>query len=82
MPHRDQRHPVAAAAEWVAQITAISLEIVIFIWLGRWLDGKLGTSYWAPIGLVVGPVIGFWHLLSLTKVGPRSRSDRDEDPDS
>lgn len=70
---------MAAAAEWVAQITAIALEIVLCIWLGQWLDRKLGTSYWTPIGLVVGPVVGFWHLIARTKRGSRPRSDGDRD---
>jgi len=47
---------VAVAAEWVSRITAIAIEMVVLIWLGRWLDSKLGTTYWSPIGLVwAGP---------------------------
>lgn len=64
---------MAVAAEWVSRITAIAFEIVILIWLGTWLDGKFGTGFLTPIGLVLGPALGFWHLLSVTgAVGSRS----------
>ena len=77
-----KRDPVSVAVEWVSQITAIALEIVVCIWLGRWLDGRFATSFWSPIGLVLGPVLGFWHLLALTGVvgrkdgGTGSRDNR------
>lgn len=64
----DSRHPVSVAVQWVSQITAIALEIVVCIWLGSWLDARFGTSFWSPVGLVMGPVLGFWHLLVLTGV--------------
>jgi hypothetical protein len=59
---------MAVAAQWVSQITAIAVEIVFFIWLGKWLDGKFGTSFLEFVGLFLGPLIGFWHLLVLTGI--------------
>jgi hypothetical protein len=73
---------MALAAEWVSRITAIALEILVFIWLGRWLDTKLGTGFWAPIGLVVGPLVGFWQLLAITKAAPRNSKSPQEDTKS
>jgi hypothetical protein len=73
MPSPDNRHPVAVAAEWVSRITAIAIEIVVLIWLGRWLDSKLGTTYLSPIGLVLGPVVGFWHLMTMTVAAARKK---------
>ena len=67
-PPPDNRPPLAAALEWVSQITAIAVEIVGCIWLGRWLDGRLGSSHWAVVGLIVGPLLGFYHLLTVTGV--------------
>jgi len=64
----DDRHPIAIAAQWASQITAVALEIVIPVMVGRWLDQNWGTSYWTVIGAVVGPPLGFWHLLVLTGV--------------
>lgn len=78
-PPPDDRPPAAAALEWVSQITAIGVEIVGCIWVGRWLDVRMGTSFWAAIGLIVGPVVGFYHLLAVTGVigGKGRRGDRD-----
>lgn len=82
-PPDDKRHPIAVAAEWVSQITAIAAEIVVLLWLGRWLDSKFGTSFWTPIGAVLGPAVGFWHLLVLTGVVGRkgNQADRDRNRD-
>ena len=79
-PPPDNRPPLAAALEWVSQITAIALEIVGCIWVGRWLDGRLDSHYWAIVGLIVGPVVGFYHLLTVTGVvgGKVKRGNRDE----
>jgi hypothetical protein len=70
--------------EWVSQITAVALEIVGCIWLGRYLDAKLGTTFLALIGLFLGPAIGFYHLLTLTGVigggsGKKSNDDGHRD---
>jgi len=76
----DDRHPIAIATQWVSQITAIALEIVVPVVVGRWLDQRWGTSYWTLIGAIVGPPLGFWHLLTLTGVvgQGREKSDNDE----
>jgi hypothetical protein len=65
---KDDRPPVAIAAQWVSQITGIGLEIVVPIVIGRWLDERWGTSFCTAVGVVVGPLLGFWHLLTLTGV--------------
>jgi hypothetical protein len=64
----DDRHPLAIAAGWVSQITAVGIEIALPVVIGRWLDQQWGTSYWTLVGAVIGPPIGFWHLLVLTGV--------------
>lgn len=78
-PPSDHRPPVAAALEWVSQITAVGVCMVGCIWLGRWLDERMGTSFWATVGLIVGPLVGFYHLLVVTGViGGKGRGG---DPD-
>jgi len=64
---------VGAAVHWVAQITTIALEVVVFIVVGRWLDGKFETSFCTPIGAIIGPCLGFVHLLAITGVVGRKR---------
>lgn len=80
LPH-DDRHSIAIAAHWVSQITAVALEIALPVVLGRWLDERWGTSYWTFIGAVVGPLVGMWHLLTLTGVvgGRGGRMGRGKD---
>jgi uncharacterized protein YqgC (DUF456 family) len=76
----DDRHPIAIAAQWVSQITAVAFEIVLPVVVGKWLDQKWGTSYWTLIGAAIGPPVGFYHLLTLTGVlgGVDSGSDKSE----
>ena len=69
----DQRrrpHPVAAAMEWVAKITTVGLEMFLPAVGGGYLDRYLGTGYWAVVGLIVGVVVGFLHLLQMTRTAP------------
>jgi len=79
---KDDRPPVAIAAQWVSQITGIGLEIVLPIFVGRWLDERWGTSFLVVVGVVVGPLLGFWHLLVLTGVvgGTKAKSDEKSKP--
>lgn len=70
------RDPVGAAAQWVAQITTIALEVVVFIVVGKWLDAKLQTSFCTPIGAIIGPCLGFVHLLAITGALGRKRKDK------
>jgi len=72
------RDPVGAAVQWVAQITTIALEVVVFIVLGRWLDGKFETSFCTPIGAILGPSLGFLHLLAITGALGRKRKDKQD----
>ena len=68
---RGQPHPVAQAMEWVAKITTVGLEMVIPTIAGGYLDRYLGTGYWKVVGLVIGVVIGFWHLMLMAKAPPQ-----------
>ncbi len=68
---------MALAMEWVAKITTVGLEMALPAIGGGYLDRRLGTSYWAPVGLVLGFVVGFWHLLQMTRV-KTDRADKSE----
>jgi F0F1-type ATP synthase assembly protein I len=65
-----QPHPMALAMEWVAKITTVGLEMVLPGVGGHYLDARLGTKYWTLIGFGVGMVVGFWHLMQMTKLKP------------
>jgi F0F1-type ATP synthase assembly protein I len=65
---RDDRSPLALAYQWSALIMSISLELVVPIAIGYWLDHRWGTLPWL---LIVGVILGFitatLSLLRLTK---------------
>jgi ATP synthase protein I len=64
---RPKRDPLALAVEWVTKITTVALEMVLPAIGGGYLDQRWGTKYWTLIGLVLGLVVGMWHLLQMTK---------------
>tara|TARA_B100000809_G_scaffold228393_1_gene241362 strand:- start:767 stop:1039 length:273 start_codon:yes stop_codon:yes gene_type:complete len=69
--------PMAEAMKWVAVITSVGLEMIIPILIGSWIDKTWSTSFAVWIGLVLGPTLGFWHLLVLTREkGPGSGSGK------
>ncbi len=59
--------PLAAAMEWVTKITTVGLEMVLPAIGGAYLDKRIGTTYWALVGVVLGMVVGMWHLLQMTR---------------
>ena len=70
---RDDRSPFAIAMEWSSRITSISLELVVPVLIGHWLDRRLGTL---PLCLIVGVILGFvTATLSLMRLArpPRSK---------
>jgi hypothetical protein len=70
-------HPIAVAMEWVAKITVVGLEMALPPIGGGLLDRRLGTSYWALVGAVVGVLCGMAHLLQMTAAeGRRSLEAR------
>ena len=73
--------PMAEAMRWVAVITSVGLEMIIPILIGSWIDKTWSTSFAVWIGLVFGPILGFWHLMVLTGVSGsgKSKSEKPED---
>jgi hypothetical protein len=59
--------PFAVAMEWVTKITTVGLEMVLPAIGGAYLDKRIGTTYWALIGVVLGMTVGMWHLLQMTR---------------
>jgi predicted MFS family arabinose efflux permease len=58
--------PVGEAMTWAARIIAIGVAMFLPAVAGGWLDDRLGTSFLAPVGLIVGFVVGLWWLVQLS----------------
>jgi ATP synthase protein I len=56
--------------------------ILIFLFLGRWLDGRLGTTPWLLIlGVFVGASAGFFAMYRQLVIRPQERQKRErKDP--
>lgn len=59
---------------------AFAASILLFFFLGRWLDEKLGTEPWLLIaGVFVGLTAGFWSMYRRLVVDPaRKRNEKDK----
>jgi ATP synthase protein I len=66
---------MALAVEWVSKITTVALEMALPAIGGGYLDRRLGTNYWSLAGLILGFVVGMWHLLQMTKASGDSKRD-------
>lgn len=59
---------MVAAMQWVSQITAISMELVVLAVLGFWLDSMWGTDPWLLVsGALIGFAVGMMHLFQIVK---------------
>ena len=66
------------AASQAGEVLGVGLQfagaILLFLFLGRWLDERLGTEPWLLlIGVLVGSVAGFVSLYRQLVVAPRER---------
>jgi hypothetical protein len=57
--------PVGVAFGWAGRIMAVGLTMVLPGIGGSWLDSRLGTGWWEPIGFVFGFVAGLTALVRL-----------------
>ena len=73
-PPVDDRSSMAKAASWSAAITTISMEMVVPIALGYWIDTWLGTRVvFVILGAIGGMTLGMFHLVRLISNSPTSK---------
>ncbi len=68
------RKPIPGAMEYAGVGVQLVVSILLFLYLGQWADGKLGTAPWLTIlGVFVGFGASFYSVLSRLnrKDGPR-----------
>lgn len=59
------------------QISQVGTEMAIPVGVGLALDYFLGTMPWfTVIGAILGPVLGFWHLLTIIKTLPEDEKEK------
>lgn len=70
--------PVAGqAAETMGAGLQFAGAIILFLFVGRWLDDRLGTEPWLLlVGVMVGAVAGFASLYRQLVIVPRERERR------
>lgn len=68
-----------ASGQYLGYGLAWALSVMLFLGLGAWIDGKLGTS---PVLLIVGAFVGagagFYSLYYHIVIEPRQRKGKDE----
>lgn len=80
---------MVVAMQWVNQITAVAIEMVLPAGLGYWLDNRWGTGPWLVIcGAILGFGVAMQHLLRLAKMqdgkrksGGNSVKSRHDEPE-
>jgi hypothetical protein len=58
--------PLGEALAWASRLIAIGLVMFLPAVGGGWVDARLGTSWLAPAGLVLGFGLGLTWLVRLT----------------
>ena len=67
----------AGAAEYAGVGLQFAGAIVLFLFLGRWLDGLFGTEPWLLLaGVLIGAVGGFYSMYRQLVIAPREEKGR------
>ena len=77
---RQERAPIPGAAEYMGVGLQFVLSILVFLYAGRWLDEKLGTSPWLlMLGVFVGFAAALYSIVrKLGKQGSRGGRNKEE----
>jgi F0F1-type ATP synthase assembly protein I len=69
--------PASQAGEVLGVGLQFAASIVVFLFVGRWLDARLGTAPWLLLaGVMVGAAAGFYSLYRQLVIVPRERERR------
>ena len=69
--------PTASAGEVMGVGLQFAASILLFFFVGRWLDERLGTEPWLLlIGVFVGGGAGFYSLYRRLVTDPRQREEQ------
>lgn len=69
--------PMVTLARFSGFGMTLALATAVFLFLGRWADGKLGTAPWLTLlGAMVGAAGGFYHILQHLVFFPQEEERR------
>jgi ATP synthase protein I len=73
----DKRTTESQAGEVLGVGLQFAASILFFLFVGRWLDGRLGTEPWLLLlGVFIGAGAGFYSLYRQLVIRPRERAER------
>ena len=76
---RDPQGPGPQGGDMMGVGLAFAASILLFFFLGRWLDARLGTEPWLLItGVFVGLGAGFWSMYRRLVVEPAQKKNEGE----
>jgi len=74
----DPQKVIRASGQYLGYGLTWALAVLLFLGVGAWIDGKLGTSPWLLIlGAFVGAGAGFYSLYYHIVIEPRQPKDRE-----
>lgn len=81
---RPSREESGTGAPQAAEVMGVGLQfaaaILIFLFIGGWLDDRLGTAPWLLIlGVMLGAGGGFYSMYRRLVIQPRERSEEKRD---
>jgi ATP synthase protein I len=79
-PRRDHRAGLTPqAGDMMGVGLQFAASILLFLFVGMWLDKRLGTGPWLLIlGVFVGGAAGFWSMYRRLVVDPRNKKKDEE----
>ncbi len=83
VPEQDQKaardKQTASAGQYLGVGMTWTLSTLLFLWLGSFLDGKLGTKpALTVVGAFVGAAAGFYYMYHNLVIVPREKLEREK----
>lgn len=75
-PATPRRSPLAEAYTWVSKIISCCLTMVLPGIAGHYIDAHFETAIWEISGWIIGPLLGFYQLLTITKESTRKQESQ------
>ena len=74
----ERRSETSQMAEFAGVGLQFAGAIVLFLFIGRWLDARLGTEPWLlRLGVLFGASAGFYSMYRQLVIVPRERKSRE-----